>query len=86
MANSVLVTTPLAGKSCNLKHSVFATKVVNRYAYNYNTWVLDTGATDHIICSATLLTTIASPIPLLNYLMEKVLKLLTLAQSNFLLL
>ena len=60
MANSVSVTTPLAGKSCNLKHSVFATMVVNRNAYSCNTWVLDTGATYHIIFFDTSLTTITS--------------------------
>lgn len=43
-----------------MKHFVFATKVVNRNAYSCNTSVLDTGATDHIIYSATLLTTITS--------------------------
>ena len=60
MANSVSVTTPLASKPYNLKHSIFAAKIVNRNAYSYNTWVLDIGATDHIICLATLLTTITS--------------------------
>ena len=60
MANSVSVTTPLAGKPYNLKHSVFAAKIMNMNAYSCNTWVLDIGATDHIICSATLLTTITS--------------------------
>lgn len=60
MANNVSITTPFAGKPYNLKHSVFAAKIVNRNAYSCNTWVLDTGATDHIICSATLLTTITS--------------------------
>lgn len=43
-----------------LKHSVFVAKVVNRNAYSCNTWVLDTGATNHIICSISLLTTITS--------------------------
>ena len=60
MANSVSVTTPLAGKPYNLKHSVFVAKIMNRNAYSCNTGVLDIGATDHIICSATLLTTITS--------------------------
>ena len=56
MANSVTATTPLAGTFFNLKHSVFVAKVVNRNAFSCNTWVLDTGATDHIICSVSLLT------------------------------
>ena len=43
-----------------LKHLVFSTQVVNRRAYNSNTWVIDTGATDHIVCSAHLLTSITA--------------------------
>ena len=31
---------------------------MNRRAYGFDTWVLDTRATDHIICSKSLLTTI----------------------------
>ena len=51
---------PLIGIPFNLKHSIFATKVVNRSAYSSNTWVLDIGAIDHIICFINLLTTITS--------------------------
>ena len=58
MANSVTATTPLAGTSFNLKYSVFAAKVVNRNAFSCNTWVLDTSATNHIICSFSLLTSV----------------------------
>ena len=35
----------------DFSHSVFSTKVVNRRAYTSDTWVIDTGATDHIVCS-----------------------------------
>ena len=42
----------------DLRHSVFSTKVVNRRAYNSNTWVIDTDATNHIVCSIQLLTSI----------------------------
>ena len=38
-----------------LKHSVFAAKVMNRTAFGYKTWVIDIGASDHIVCSMTLL-------------------------------
>ena len=37
MANSVLVTTPLAGKPYSLKHFVFAAKIMNRNAVSCNT-------------------------------------------------
>lgn len=60
MANHISTTTPLASIPLNLKHSIFVAKVVNRSAYSCNTWVLDVGATDHIICSFSLLITITS--------------------------
>ena len=43
--------TPLAG---NLKHSIFSTKLMNGTAFGNDTWVMDTGASDHIICSMSL--------------------------------
>ena len=43
-----------------LTHSMFAAKIVNRRAYDSHTWVKDTGATDHIVCSMNLLTTITA--------------------------
>lgn len=42
----------------NLTHLVFFAKNVNRKAYGSDIWVLDSGATDHIVCSKDLLTTI----------------------------
>nr|XP_023908905.1 uncharacterized protein LOC112020549 [Quercus suber] len=33
----------------NLSHSIFATQVVDRQAYKSNTWIIDTGATDHMV-------------------------------------
>ncbi|XP_075655032.1 uncharacterized protein LOC142625227 [Castanea sativa] len=60
MANSVTATTPLAGTSFSLKHYVFAAKVVNRNAFSYNTWVLDSGATDHIICYVSRLASVTA--------------------------
>ena len=44
--------------SLNFKHSVFSTLLVNRKAYNMETWVIDTRATDQIVCSVSLLTLI----------------------------
>ena len=41
--------------SCS-PHSVFLAKVVNRKAFGVETWVIDTGAIDHIVCSMHLLT------------------------------
>ena len=43
--------TPLAS---NLKHSIFSAKLVNRTAFGNDTWVMDTRASDHIICSMSL--------------------------------
>ena len=43
--------TPLAG---NLKHSIFSAKLVNRTTFGNDTWVMDTGASDNIICSMSL--------------------------------
>ena len=37
-----------------LKHSIFSAKLVNRIAFGNNTWAMDTGASDHIICSISL--------------------------------
>jgi len=63
MANNVSLptqqTTSLAGifsqPNLTLKHSVFVAKVMNRIAFGYKTWVIDTGASDHIVCLMTLL-------------------------------
>ena len=59
-ARYVSTTTPLLAIPFNLKNSIFATKVVNRSAYNCTTWVLDTCAIDHIICFVNLFTSITS--------------------------
>ena len=44
----------------NLSHSVFSTKVVNRRTFSSDTLVIDTGATDHIVCSVSLLSSITA--------------------------
>ena len=44
----------------NLTHSVFSAQVVNRKAYDSTAWVIDTSATDHIVCSVHLLTTVTA--------------------------
>ena len=43
--------TPLVG---NLKHSIFFAKLVNRTALGVDSWVMDTGASDHIVCFVSL--------------------------------
>ncbi|XP_075652640.1 uncharacterized protein LOC142623058 [Castanea sativa] len=48
--------------SLSMQHSVFAVTPVNMTAFNGETWVLDTRATDHIIHSITLFTKITSSI------------------------
>ena len=40
----------------DLRHSVFSTQIVHRIAFSGNTWVIDTGATDHIMYFVHLLT------------------------------
>ncbi|KAL0015376.1 hypothetical protein SO802_002445 [Lithocarpus litseifolius] len=53
--------TPLAGNHFmprsvfDLKHSIFAGKIVNKTAFGHKTWVIDTSASDHIVCSVTLM-------------------------------
>ena len=46
--------------SIDVSHSVFSTKVVNKRAYTSDIWVIDTGATDHIVCSVNLLSSITA--------------------------
>ena len=61
----------LSGISCasfhdptclSLKNSIFNENPSNKTAYSDETWVLDTGATDHIIHSLSLFTKITSSI------------------------
>ena len=44
----------------NLEHSIFSAKTVNREAFSSTDWVIDTGATDHMIYSITYFTSITS--------------------------
>ena len=39
----------------NLRHSVFSAQITHRTAFGGNVWVIDTGATDHIVYSIHLL-------------------------------
>ena len=59
----------LSGNSCELfqesmclgmEHSIFAVNPSNKTAFGNETWVLDTGATDHIVHSLTLFSKITS--------------------------
>ena len=66
MANNVSfasqATTPLSGIGIlphdvfNSKHSIFSAKVINRIAFESHVWVIDYGASDHIVCSVSMLT------------------------------
>lgn len=44
----------------DFSYYVFFAKVVNRRVYDDHTWFVDTKATDHIVCSMHLLTTITA--------------------------
>lgn len=44
----------------SIQHSIFAVNPVNKTAYGNETWVLDTGAIDHIVHSITLFTKITN--------------------------
>ena len=59
MAN-IASSSNIAMTSIDFSHSVFFAQVLNRKAYGRNTWVLDTSATDHFVCSMYLLTTITA--------------------------
>ena len=59
MANLVSSNAPtMAGM--DFRDSVFSAQVVNRRAYDSNTWVIDTGAIDHLVCFVHLLTTVTA--------------------------
>ena len=65
-SSSTSINAPMSG--INLSHSVFSAQVVNRRIYDKWTWVLDTGATDHFVCSVDLLTSITATIQSLVHL------------------
>ncbi|XP_030941568.1 uncharacterized protein LOC115966477 [Quercus lobata] len=65
-SSSTLASAPMSG--IDLSHSVFSAQVVNRRVYDKWTWVLDTGATDHFVCSVDLLTSITATIQSLVHL------------------
>ena len=52
----------------NLSHSIFSAQVVDRHAYKSNTWIIDTGATNHLVHSITQFTTITSIVQTCVYL------------------
>ena len=70
MANNVSfasqATTPLSGIDIlphnvfDSRHSIFSAKVINRTTFENHIWVIDTGASDHIVCSVSMLTTFTS--------------------------
>ena len=46
----------------NLLHSIFSTHTTSHSTIKHNSWILDTGATDHIVHSISCLSTITSTI------------------------
>ena len=42
----------------HLSHSIFLAQVIDRHCFKSNSWILDTGATDHMVHSVSQLTTI----------------------------
>ena len=46
----------------SLTHSIFSTHIVDRHAHNTSEWIIDTSATNHMVHSVSLLTTITSTI------------------------
>ena len=52
----------------NLSYSIFAAQVVDRQAYKSNTWIIGTGATDHMVHSVAQLTSITSIVHTFVYL------------------
>ena len=44
----------------NFKHSIFSAKLVNKDMFSSTDWVIDTGATDHMVYSISCFTTITS--------------------------
>ena len=53
--------------SHNLSHSIFAAQVVDRHPYKSNTWIIDTGATNHMVHFVAQLTTITSIVHICVY-------------------
>ena len=52
----------------NFSYSVFSTQVVDRTMFKSNSWIIDTGATDHMVHSVSQLTTITSIVNTYVYL------------------
>ena len=44
----------------NLEHSIFSAKSVDRNAFNSSNWVIDTGATDHMVHSISCFTIVVA--------------------------
>ena len=70
-ANSTITSIAASGKTCHvfqdcvslsMRHSIFVVNPVHKNAFNSETWVIDIGATDHIIHFVTLFTKITSSI------------------------
>ena len=63
----------LSSSCLDLRHLVFYAQIVHRTAFSGNTWVIDTGATDHIVYYVHLLTDFTVVNCVLNFLMVRLL-------------
>ena len=52
----------------NFSHSIFSTQVVDRTVFKFDSWIIDTGATDHMVHSVSQFTTITSIVNTYVYL------------------
>ena len=56
ITNALTMAGMLDSACLDLRHSIFSAQIVNRTTFNGDTWVIDTGAIDHIVNSIRLLT------------------------------
>ena len=52
----------------NFTHSIFSAHIVDRHAHKANEWIIDTGASDHMVHSVSCLSSITSTINTFVYL------------------
>ena len=56
----------LSSTCLDLRHSIFSAQIVNRIAFGGDTWVIDTGETNHTVHSIHLLTNFTA----INFMVE----------------
>ena len=67
----------------NLSHSIFSAHIIDRQAYKSNDWIINTGATDHMVHSVSCLTIITSTINTFVYLPNGEKALVTVEREKF---